>query len=227
MRLATVAHALPALVLCAAALLQVACSGGSSGGIAGGTAAQTSGNSTSNSGSPGNSPPPAPSLRVTSTSLPNALQGQPFSQTLQASGGTPPYAWSASATYFPLPPGLSLSASGLLNGTPTGWGNQACFVQVTDSSSPPQTASQVVNFFIIQALSITAPPASAPPSVRHPYSELFLVNGGSGAYAWSVKSGSLPPGLALVSANYNGIISGTPKIGRASCRERVEISVVA
>lgn len=209
MRLATVARALPALVLCATAPLQLGCGGGGSN-----AATQATTTSTTNSSSAGtSSTPPTPVLRVTTTSLPNALQGQPYSQTLQASGGAQPYRWSLPpGNYFPCPPGLTLSASGLLSGTPTNWGNQACFVQVTDSSSPAQTASLVLILFVEQPLSLSSLLSGPIPTVRHPYSAFLSPNGGFGPYTWALQSGSLPPGLTLPGSptfSY-GTISGVP-----------------
>jgi len=130
---------------------------------------------------------------------------------LQASGGMPPYAWSTSTNYFPCPAGLSLSASGQLSGTPTNWGNQACFVQVTDSSSPPQTVKQVLTLFVISQLTLGISLPN-PPSVRNFYSAFLYANGGFGPFTWTIQSGSLPPGLALTnSPGYSdATISGVP-----------------
>jgi uncharacterized protein (TIGR03437 family) len=73
---------------------------------------------------------------ITTTSLPNGTLGSPYNQPLTATGGTPPYAWSASG----LPGGLSLNAgTGLLSGTPAASGNFNVTVKVTDSSSPALT----------------------------------------------------------------------------------------
>ncbi|HLI63998.1 MAG TPA: putative Ig domain-containing protein, partial [Terriglobales bacterium] len=57
-----------------------------------------------------------------------------YQQSLQASGGKPPYTWSISAGS--LPPGLSLSAAGVISGTPTTTGKFPFTVQVTDTQTP-------------------------------------------------------------------------------------------
>jgi hypothetical protein len=57
-----------------------------------------------------------PTITVLPSTLPHAIKGQPYRQQLTGSGGQPPYTFS---TAGPLPQGLTLSAAGLLSGTPT------------------------------------------------------------------------------------------------------------
>jgi hypothetical protein len=79
-------------------------------------------------------------LSIVTTSLPDATQNVAYSQTLAATGGTTPYIWSlASGT---LPAGLSLGTSGTISGTPTQSGQFSFAGEVSDSSSPAQTASR-------------------------------------------------------------------------------------
>lgn len=70
-------------------------------------------------------------LELTSGDPPNAQSGVAYSFQFTGSGGTPPYTFTVQGT---LPPGLTLSSSGLLSGTPTGDGSSYNFsVCFTDS----------------------------------------------------------------------------------------------
>jgi hypothetical protein len=86
-------------------------------------------------------------LSVGTTSLPNGTQSAPYNQSLAAVGGNAPYSWSVfSGT---LPSGLTLSASGQISGTPAILGTSNFTVQVTDSSVPAQTATQVLSITVV------------------------------------------------------------------------------
>jgi hypothetical protein len=78
--------------------------------------------------------------------LPAATQGAPYQNTLLAVGGTPPFRWAF--TGGNKVQGLSLAASsGRISGTVASTvkvGNYSSKVQVTDSSTPPKTATAVV-----------------------------------------------------------------------------------
>ena len=82
---------------------------------------------------------PTPKLTLTG-SLPNAIVGVPYSQTLQASGGIPPYTYAITAGA--LPAGLTLSSSGVVS-----WERRLRRVRAaspftaTDTETTPQTAS--------------------------------------------------------------------------------------
>src|SRR5262245_39761555 len=54
-------------------------------------------------------------LRIVTASLPDAGLGAPYSQTLAASGGTPPYSWNLASGS--LPDGFNLGTNGLIAGT--------------------------------------------------------------------------------------------------------------
>jgi hypothetical protein len=84
---------------------------------------------------------------TTSSPLPSGATGTAYSQTLAATGDVPPYTWSVVSGA--LPPGLILSSSGAISGTPTASGTYIFAVQVQDSTS--LTASQPFS------LTVTAP----------------------------------------------------------------------
>jgi len=142
-------------------------------------------------------------LSVTTSSLPGATLGTPYSQQLGAAGGTGGYTWSVSSGS--LPAGLSLSAGGAISGTPTAAGAASFAVQVKDSSNATATQSLSITVAGPQ-LSVTT--SSLPGgNVAVPYSQTLSASGGSGGYTWSLSGGSLPAGLSLASS---GTISGTP-----------------
>ncbi len=92
-------------------------------------------------------------LSITTTSLSSGTVGVSYPATnLSATGGKIPYSWSILSGS--LPPSLSLSISGIISGTFTTAGTYNFTVQVTDSSSPQQTASK--------ALSIVVNPVNTP-----------------------------------------------------------------
>lgn len=78
-------------------------------------------------------------LSVTTSSLPAATVGRPYSATLQGSGGAGTATWSINSGS--LPAGLSLNGStGVISGTPTASGSVGFSAQLSDGP-PAQTAS--------------------------------------------------------------------------------------
>ncbi len=73
-----------------------------------------------------------PALVVNNPMVTTATQGQPFSQTFTASGGSSPYSFSLASGS--LPAGLSLTMGGVLEGTPTQTGSFSLSVQATNAS---------------------------------------------------------------------------------------------
>jgi hypothetical protein len=93
---------------------------------------------------------PLKPLTITSRQfLPPAVDGQPYQTALTATGGTPPYTWTTSATLLPQGgKNVSLAANGVISGTPDTKGvDDGSFpltVQVTDSTQPtPATQMQL------------------------------------------------------------------------------------
>ena len=142
---------------------------------------------------------------TTPSSLPAGELSVPYSQTLAASGGTNTgFSWTVTAGS--LPAGLTLSAGGVISGTPTTAGPSNFTVQVTDSGSGK--ASQAFTLTINAGLSITTASALPQGEVTAPYSQTLAASGGTNTgFSWTVTAGSLPAGLTL---SAGGVISGTP-----------------
>jgi large repetitive protein len=143
-------------------------------------------------------------LTITTSSLPGGSVGSVYSQTLQASGGVPPFAWSI--TVGTLPAGLTLNANtGVISGTPTATGTSTFTVKVTDSAATTATASLSITINTVLTITTTSLPGG---SVGTAYSSTLQASGGATPYTWNVSSGALPAGLSLNATS--GIISGTP-----------------
>ena len=80
---------------------------------------------------------------ITSTTMPDAAAGAPYSLTLTASGGTSPYSWSVSSGALPV--GLTLSSDGIVSGTPSTAGSSTFSVTVVDSDNLAATQALTLN----------------------------------------------------------------------------------
>ena len=84
---------------------------------------------------------------ITTTSLPNGQRGVAYNQTLQATGGVTPYAWSLASGSMPT--GVSLNgATGVISGTPTKKGTFSFVVRVRDSQTVPAQDTQSLSIRI-------------------------------------------------------------------------------
>ena len=97
-------------------------------------------------------PPP---ITIAPASLPPGTVGALYSQTVTATGGTPPYTFGIGSGS--LPGGIALSSTGTLSGTPTGAGTFAFTVSVTDTNQV--TISQSYQLTIAPA-ALSAPTIS-------------------------------------------------------------------
>lgn len=132
-----------------------------------------------------------------------------------ASGGLAPLSWSETGA---LPTGLTLSAGGVLSGTPHQAGSFPITVSVQDSSNPHQTASQGFTIQINNPAAPTITTASLPNgTVGTAYNQTIQATGGLAPYSWSVSAGTLPAGLNLGSSTTNSVaLSGTPTSAASS-----------
>jgi N-acetylneuraminic acid mutarotase len=152
-------------------------------------------------------PPAAATALVIGTgSLPDGVLGAGYSAALLAYGGTGTYSWSLNSGQ--LPPGLTLGSNGIIAGTPAAIGIFPFIVRV-DSGSQFDTQQYSITINSSsgpQPLTITT--TSLPNGVQNYwYGVTLQASGGVWPRAWSLASGTLPPGLLLDSG---GVISGTP-----------------
>jgi hypothetical protein len=80
---------------------------------------------------------------VSTLNLPAGVTGIAYSQTLVATGGKTAYAWSSTGT---LPTGVTMSAAGVISGTPTTAGTFSFTATVTDANG--KTASQALSIVV-------------------------------------------------------------------------------
>ncbi|MEU9341691.1 putative Ig domain-containing protein [Streptomyces sp. NPDC048278] len=156
------------------------------------------------------------SLAVNSSTLPGGTTRSPYSQTLEAIGGTAPYRWALAAGKGALPNGLRLDpGSGAISGTPTTAGVFDFTVQVTDSAMPNQSATQALSLTVSNPLGIST--LSLPDGVTKAlYSQPLSASGGVEPYTWSISRAprSAPAGLTLNPKT--GVLGGTPQAAGSS-----------
>jgi uncharacterized repeat protein (TIGR03803 family) len=149
----------------------------------------------------------APSLLITTSALPAASVGEPYSTAIGVSGGVQPYTFSITAGS--LPSGLTLNSStGLISGTPTQAGTSSFSVLVQDSN-PLTVATATASFAMTVVVPLVITSTTLPADrVGIAYSQTLTASGGTPPYTWSLSGTSvLPTGLSL---SPQGVISGTP-----------------
>ena len=157
-----------------------------------------------------------PGLAIVNPSVKPATLGQPYTEALAAKqvatlnsldGPDVQATWSLQSGA--LPAGMTLSASGVLSGTPTSEGSYQ-FVVKAQNVSPVDTETYTLT--VRQPVSVKSPLGSVQrrsSEVGIRFGKTFAATGGTGTYAWSVSSGVLPAGLVLDATK--GTITGTPR----------------
>jgi uncharacterized protein (TIGR03437 family) len=137
--------------------------------------------------------------------LPDAIDGQPYSVAFTESHNAPfPVSWSINPGLL----GTTMSAQGVLSGTPEGIGRiQATVVAVLDNTIAQATATYVVNAYAGQVVV-----SGALPVVRVGSTYSSKVSATPSAATWTLVSGSagLPPGITFNAST--GTFSGTPTV---------------
>ncbi len=134
---------------------------------------------------------------IGSSPLPTAISGSsyvPYAFGVLDPPGNPK--WEASG----LPVGMSISAAGVLSGTPAGPGIYPTIIQVSFGGEP------ISKPFTLPVFGISTPAPLQSPVSGVAYSQTLTAVAGAPPYTWSMASGSLPAGLTL---SASGVISGT------------------
>ena len=145
--------------------------------------------------------------------VPDGFANRPYApRQLTAVNNVSAVTWTATSG---LPPGLTLSAAGVLSGTPTISGFYTIQLRLQDSVD---TVFRSVNIGVYN-IEITTPRLLPNATQQVPYSAIVSASGGSGTYTFSTCSGvgcagassGLPTGLVIDEST--GAISGTPTAG--------------
>jgi hypothetical protein len=146
----------------------------------------------------------------------------PFASVLSATGGVPPYNWSFVGS---LPPGMTLSSSGVISGTPLAApGVYTIAVTVTDATGAQKTASVKLTvsgalpfdpfvFSVNGCTSAVNTPCPLPNATTgSSYLYAFSATGGDPAQTVSWAFTNLPGWLVSGSTGNTGFIRGTPGV---------------
>jgi hypothetical protein len=139
-----------------------------------------------------------------------------YTQPMLGSGGTGTYTWSAQGA---TPPGLTLSAGGTVSGTPASTGSFNVPVLMSDSAGASilRTVSFNIASGTAATLSISAGPDLGTRTQGSSYAQTLTPSGSpltTPNYTFSVVSGPLPPGCALLTGDAlpSGISSGSARL---------------
>jgi hypothetical protein len=140
---------------------------------------------------------------ISTASLPNGMKGAAYSARLQSRNNV---AGTWSISQGALPAGLGLNnGSGVISGTPTALGKSDFTVRFQDAAG--NVGTRALSILVTEFGAIIATTALPNGVASVPYAtQLHTVDNRAGA--WSIATGSLPPGLTLTPST--GVISGTP-----------------
>jgi hypothetical protein len=155
---------------------------------------------------------PPPPLQITTTSVPEAQVGQAYSFTMEASGGTPPYQWTAGGGE--IPPGFTMSSDGTLSGSSNEEEQGTFDVFVTDSGYAPVNQYQWVNARQAASVSVTLTVSSGIPTL-----DPALID------FWAVYN-ITPNGLPLAQSELDALLADLPGGGPGGLVGYVEQEVI-
>lgn len=144
-------------------------------------------------------------LHIATPVLPDATVGVRYEVQLEGGGATGPFTWVLADPYS-IPPGLMLSSTGVLSGTPTQRGAWTPTIELRANGRSIIGALPLRVAPVTTSIAINPRPLPAPTRAVA-YRASIGVAGGSAPYRFTLTSGILPTGLVVDGA---GVITGTP-----------------
>jgi len=145
-----------------------------------------------------------PVIVVSPVTLPAATDTVPYTQTLTATGGTPPYHYQIASGTPPF--GLTLTTAGVLSGIIGTGGIVSFTVTVTDSAAGTPNSTSITYALNVLPIDVFVAPTLLPNgTVGVAYNQALTICCGGPPYTFTQQG--LPAGLSMSSA---GVISGTP-----------------
>ncbi len=135
---------------------------------------------------------PIPPLVITGGALPAGFAYEPYSAGVGASGGVPPYSFSATGA----PAGITISQIGAISGTTKATGSFSLVVTVTDSVGTQATATYTMTIAATPPITVLSGTLTST-VVQTPVSLTLPASGGAPTYTWTLAVGSPPTGLTL------------------------------
>ena len=185
----------------------------STGGVLSGTPTQkgtfpivvtvTDANGCSGSGATYNLTINCQTITVTNPATNTGTVNVAFSQTFTSGNTIGAVTYSTASA---LPTGLTLSAGGVLSGTPTQSGSFPIVVTATDANGCSGSGATYNLTIGCQVITVTNPVPNTG-TVNTAFSQTFTAGNTIGAVTFSLNSGTLPAGLTL---STGGVLSGTP-----------------
>lgn len=145
-----------------------------------------------------------PTIALSPDTLPNGVVGAAYNQSISISGSS---GFTFSVPPGGLPPGLTLSPTGTLTGTPTAAGTYSFTVTATGQNNCG--GSKIYTLIVTTAVCtpVTLSPATLPGGVVGTAYNQTITGSGSLTYTFTISTGGLPQGLALTPF---GALIGTP-----------------
>ena len=137
----------------------------------------------------------------TSTTIPAATAGAPYTATLSVIGGTPPYQFVQTGNPQTLPTGLNLDpVTGQITGATQAVGTYTIGIAVSDSQSASTAAIKNFNLIVTPAGTLALAPSTLPNATASTsYNVQLSAGGGITPYVFSATG--LPAGLSINASN--------------------------